>query len=272
MANPEFTHWLVTRFNVKVTNFGPEKLDSSVVDPELMEQRLRLFEEYCFPSVLSQTTKNFTWMIFLDTNTDAEYLRRLDKILESASNVQKIKVDDFQGMLAFLRNAIQQAPAPYVMTSRLDNDDMISKDYIETAQKIFKPVHRMVLNFVTGFELDLEHRYIKYWSDRPKNQFISLIEDRSKPDLLSIYGFPHYSLPEDATLIDHGGGPKWIYTRHAYNYSAQKINARPVFSTKVLKDFPSLTQWRISFVQSGLYAIKWFMKYAIPILKRKLKR
>ena len=272
MANPEFTHWLVTRFNVRVTNFGPEKLDSSVVDPELMEQRLRLFEEYCFPSVLQQTKKNFTWMIFLDSNTDAGYLKRLDKVLDQASNVQKIFVDDFHGMLSYLRDSIQQASTPYVMTSRLDNDDMISQDYIESAQNLFKPVHQMVLNFISGFELDLKNRYIKYWSDRPKNQFITLIEDKSKQNILSIYGFPHYSLPDDATLVDHGGGPKWIYTRHDYNYSAQKINARPVFSTNVLKDFPSLSHWEISYVQTGLYVMRWFIKYAIPILKRKLKK
>jgi hypothetical protein len=68
--------------------------------------------------------------------------------------------------------------ADFVITSRIDNDDMIHKDFINTIQTLFQPVAGHVIDLRTGYQLIIEKRKheILMFTD-PFNPFISLIEN-----------------------------------------------------------------------------------------------
>jgi hypothetical protein len=264
MPDPEFTHYLISRFNIRVKTYGPEPLDSSAIDPFYIQQRLKLFEDYCLPSVRSQVSKNFSWLIYFDVDTDPQLLNRVQQITGSEIPVLLIRVPDFEGMLSDLRERIRVLTTPYVLTTRLDNDDLISENFIAAVQRHFIKTDGLVINFTRGFEIDLNRHYIKKWNDRPKNQFITLMEKRGSEKALTIYGFPHYALPPDLPVLYDRNDYQWAYTRHGYNYSPQKINARPVFQMKRLRSFPFLYNgFSLSFTHTAMYTLQWFAKRTV---------
>ncbi|MGO4891672.1 glycosyltransferase [Flavobacterium sp. W21_SRS_FM6] len=57
-----FQHYVITRFNLRQKDWLASKSNNEVLTDEWMENRLTLFSHYCFPSLLKQSTQNFTWL------------------------------------------------------------------------------------------------------------------------------------------------------------------------------------------------------------------
>src|SRR5687768_2976076 len=130
LTNYMFTHYLITRFNIRVSDRGPEHMNSPEMDLNWLTDRLHLFLKYCVPSVLEQVNKNFTWLIYLDHHTPRSILDQINFLCESAISTELIFIDDYSNLLKDLKEKIKQANSPYVITSRLDNDDIISRSFI----------------------------------------------------------------------------------------------------------------------------------------------
>lgn len=64
-----FEHYLITRFNLPIFFRLRNGNDVRGCDPKYLEERFRIFEEYCLPSVINQTCQNFKWIILFDNNT-----------------------------------------------------------------------------------------------------------------------------------------------------------------------------------------------------------
>ena len=260
MATPDFTHYLITRFNVPVENYGPEKMNSAQMNETMLGQRLSLFQQFCVPSVFSQATYQFTWLIYFDRKTDPAFLEQVRLLTQGPVTVKMVLVESFEEFLKSIREQIQSSPSLYCITSRLDNDDLISQDFIQTVQQRYIPSHRTLINFTHGFEIDLTHHIIKKWTTRYNNQFTSLIESRELSPV-SVYGFSHIAVPEDIGILNIGEMPRWAYTRHEFNFSPQKVNARPVLTTKSLIVFPAIrNQVKISLWNTLGYSRRWFLK------------
>ena len=59
-----FQHFILTRFNLRKKGWDETKSQSKVLTDSWMENRLKLFEQYCYSSIKSQTVKNFEWLVF----------------------------------------------------------------------------------------------------------------------------------------------------------------------------------------------------------------
>ena len=55
----------------------------------MRKDRIKLFKEYCLPSVLGQTDKNFPWIIFFQTNPGPQ-IQSLLKILENYDFIEPV--------------------------------------------------------------------------------------------------------------------------------------------------------------------------------------
>lgn len=257
-----FIHYLITRFNLKITGAGPEGMTSVEMTEEWLDIRLNLFLKYCVPSVLEQTNKNFTWLIYFDKSTPTSITNQISFLQNQFPGTILVFVDDFASMLTDISSRIKSSHSPYVITSRLDNDDLISNSFIEDIQNSFLPEHNLILNFNSGFEFSAWDHVMKKWNNRPHNQFISLIEDVNKLSNGSIYSFPHWKAPRIGRIININGEPHWIYLRHANNYSEQAVRALPVFSKKNLTMFPaSIRHAKLSMINTLWYSIQW-----IPVI------
>ena len=57
-----FKHYIITRFNLS-QRWDKDSLGNKVLDDNWLKNRFQLFENYCFPSLKSQTNKNFEWWV-----------------------------------------------------------------------------------------------------------------------------------------------------------------------------------------------------------------
>lgn len=264
-----FKHYLITRFNIYSTGNGPERMYSPKMDLDWLTARLNLFLKYCAPSILQQTTSNFTWLIYLHPQTPELILNQLKFLEKNKIEIQLIFLPSYELMLEDLIHKIRNASTPFVITSRIDNDDLISKFFIENVQNAFLPEHNRIINFNSGYEYSIVDKVLKRWNTRFKNQFISIIENVKMPDIQSIYGFPHWRPPAGSKICNVPGPAHWTYLRHELNYSDPAITGMPVFiKPKEFELFPdSLSELPLSWWHTFLYSTKWFP----VVFKRRLR-
>ena len=55
-----YKHIILTRFNLQY-----DLLSDIHIQDNWLEERFRLFEQYCFPSIIAQTNQQFDWVILL---------------------------------------------------------------------------------------------------------------------------------------------------------------------------------------------------------------
>lgn len=264
-----YTHYLITRFNVKVTHYGPESMDSPAMDSTWLAARLNLFLNYCAPSVLEQTNKKFKWLIYFDPGTPIAILDKIQFLKKSEIVTEFILIPDYTAMLEDLVKKIKKAPTPFVITTRLDNDDVISNVFINDIQNAARPQHNLIINFTMGYEYNLLKRILTKWNARFQNQFITIIEARDAPDIQSIYGFPHWRPPVNATILNIRGKSYWIYIGHELNYSGLAMTGIPIFiKPEEFKLFPANAgSIRISILNTLRYAMSWLPR----VIRRRLK-
>lgn len=156
-------HYLITEWNV------------DMLDMEWLTARQKLFEKITLPSVMSQTNKNFEWILVSDARTPDEFKVVLDSYpatvfyfdfegfdWESPEfNGSGTKGDimqrsiDLEYIAKPLREFIGEQKTDYVITSRLDNDDGISIDHTDKIQRFAKQYwdgSRFWLNLVRGLK------------------------------------------------------------------------------------------------------------------------
>jgi len=161
-------HFLVTRFNVRVPQWREvDKSGMAVLSTTWMEHRLKLFEQ-TYASVMEQTSTDFTWLVLWDAATPARFL--VDK--PGMTNILVVN------WLADLQARLRQERG-WIITSRLDNDDVILPTFMETIRAAVTK-QKQFLNIPNG-----------WWGDKPvqhnANQFISYVESTRR----SVYHLPH---------------------------------------------------------------------------------
>jgi hypothetical protein len=261
-----FTHYLITRFNIRVSGFGPETMDSSAMDEGWLRERVKLFNTICVPSVIGQRNTNFEWLIYMDPSTSLDEFAHLT---ESTFPVHFIFATDYEDMIKDIRLRIVAAPSSFVITTRLDNDDVISSVFIETIQQSFQPRDKLIINLNAGYDYHSNIHLLTKWNRRYRNNFMSLVEDKNADRLYTVYGFPHWKPPAEAEIVNIEGQPYWIYWRHGMNFSDQEKRGIPVFSKPDPKLFSyTVSSISISWKNTLHYFAVWFPK----MLKRRLSK
>ena len=173
-----FKHLLITRFNLKVETWNKTRNGATVLDKDWMNKRFQIFERFCFPSVLNQSNKNFEWWIYFDESTSEMFKKKILYICEEHSFIKVFFIDGNDELVpSILRTIDSPNRKEFLITSRLDNDDIIHTDFIETVQNLFKPVHKTVIDLRNGFQLEwnLKRSHFRYMTE-DYNHFISLVE------------------------------------------------------------------------------------------------
>ena len=88
-----FKHYLITRFNLRADNWEGTTNNEQLLTDEWMDNRMWLFENFCFPSVIGQTNQNFEWLLFFDSNTKEIYKNRILELVALQSNFKVFFVD-----------------------------------------------------------------------------------------------------------------------------------------------------------------------------------
>ena len=176
-----FQHFLITRFNLKKTDWTTNKKNVAVLTEEWHKNRFKLFTDYCFPSVASQVNKNFIWIVFFDTSTSETYRKIIASLEKEMSNFKPIFIDGMDLFLPSIKEYIENFDEDYIITTGIDNDDCISNFFIDEIQNKFNKQEFMLLDFVDGYTIQTQSEIKIGKKLHQYNPFISLFEKNDNP-------------------------------------------------------------------------------------------
>ncbi|MBN2735788.1 MAG: hypothetical protein JXR70_02325 [Spirochaetales bacterium] len=218
MENNIFDHYVITRFNVRLKKDDMNSLPGI----EWQLNRFSLFEKYCLKAMQNQTNSKYKWFIFFDKNTPDQF----DKAILAYSknkNIEIIYSDEFNPLIVsnLVKQQLQNSKVEYIITTRLDNDDTVSCDFIENIQKNFIKCDEMALNFPIGYAYYQGKLYKHVDRSGP---FISLIE-RITPNLRTVWYAQHRDIGK-LSPISQLDNKVWVQIIHDRNVSNRVKNKR----------------------------------------------
>lgn len=264
-----FTHFLITRFNLvnKIHQWKLDKSQQQVLDQSWLDHRFDLFEKYCFPSVLDQSNKNFQWLLYFDTTTEEKYRQRIEKLVAPYSFIHVLYKDgygDFQEN--HTADCLQlNAGKPYVMTTRLDNDDVIHRDFVAKLQEQFKEQEYQAVNFTKLLIFGLNRKNKLHVEYTFSSHYITLIEKVKEGKIEGCYSKFDREWNKDGKALQIKGKAYCMELIHERNYLndyrgfpvLKKIDLTPFGIDKkvsnTLFDSYFLKPWKMSWFKLLIY-------------------
>lgn len=219
----EFTHVLMTRFNLAT----PGRESALRNRPGWLAGRFELFEKYCLPSVAAQTVPRdaLRWIIYFDEDTPQEFKTRVAE-LQKQTPFEAYYTGLFPGE-GWARSINERfaRETPYLLTTRLDNDDALASDFAERLHQAVtdRGYERGLYNFTNGF---VAGGGALYAMEHPANPFFSAFVPWDEAPLTAPQ-VHHLALESAKSLHQIGGPAAWMQVIHDGNVS-NKIRGRRV--------------------------------------------
>jgi len=212
-----FKHYLITRFNLKNKNWDVTKNNETLLTREWMTHRIGLFSNFCLPSVASQTNTDFQWLLFFDTTTDADFKTEIEALLQPYLHFKAFYIDGMDAFHSSIKSYIAEdsKDSPYIITSRIDNDDCIRKDYIATIQQQFKSQDFMAIDVLKGYSLQVSPDIMLGKKEHIFNPFISLIEKNDTPK--TVWFSDHNMWKKESRRVEIANQRLWMSIIHEKN-------------------------------------------------------
>lgn len=196
IADGKAAHFVLTRFNVRSFYYAGEPTD------EWLQNRLELFRGYCLPTLSKQSADSFTWLVFFDDQSPDWFQREVAK--DAPGNFEAIYVRGAFTAKTVSQAILERSSAPYILTTRVDNDDAVSRDFVAMIQSCFRRQDFEFINLVRGAQYAQKRTYLRPYT---KNPFLTLIE-------CSMDSPPHTVFVEHHYRVDERGPVRNIRTRH----------------------------------------------------------
>ena len=235
-----FAHYLLTRFNVvhrTLNEYALSQRGYIVQTEQWLSRRFDLFEKYCFPSVIQQSNKNFKWLVFFNSCTPKKYKARIEKYASICPMFQPIYIepdgDEIYEAIQFIKKTTN---SDYIITTRIDNDDMIHRNYIQFIQQSFSPSYsNTFLCYRWGYQYNTSRGVLLKFADN-FNHFESRVERRvnlqtvwvkdDRHDLISHYG--NVKLISPAVVKNDSYPGMWIEVVHECNVVNNAGRGKPL--------------------------------------------
>ena len=211
-----YKHIIITYFNaytdyIDYNNISPKKINTY----KYLEQRFKIFEEITLPSIKSQTCQNFEWIIVFNSDTPKKYKDRI-KQLKKEFRFTDLYFEKGEYFNFDLYVSDKYKEYKWFLTTRLDNDDMIGKNYVGKVQKIVeKDDSKKIITFEKGLKYDyINKKYYK--TNRIGNHFLSCFSTCDS----SVYSYEHDSIGKnnsDILYIDSKTDNMWVEVIHDTN-------------------------------------------------------
>ena len=225
-----FDHVLLTRFSAVMAP-GAEPASE-----DWLRYRLAFFYDATYPSVLSQTTQEFEWLVLLDDRCGDGFRADIEVLAEDIFTPVWSHAEFRRDSFAEPVVAATDRPggsAPYLITTRIDSDDAMAVDYLASVQAQFARQERLFVNFTRGVQIDRSGAV--YLSHTLSNPFISLVERREAgrlPD--TVYVAKHARARAHGPIREVRAPVMWAQVVHDLNVS-NIVNA-PRTSPRVVAD------------------------------------
>ncbi len=224
----KIAHYIITRFNLR-----SDASSVRAIDPAWLDRRFALFDQFCLPTIKSQTLLDFRWLLLFDSETPPSARRRIEELAQW-KNISVIFMEagaEDVGRAAVLM--AMQEPPDILLTTRLDNDDGLASDYVETIRRFCDVSERTVLEFPVGYV---------WWEGRAyrdrqlRNPFVTLVEPLhtdSAPTFSTVYRGAHHESYKLGHVVEVSQEPGWLQVVHGGNLANRQRGVRePVSSLR----------------------------------------
>jgi hypothetical protein len=212
-------HFIITRYNLAVPQWYEEN-ENLFESQKWLEKRNDHFLRFCYPSVINQTSNQFTWLIFFQSGTE-HFLKPVLLKLGAHSFIQPIFINGVNELEAYIYENIYKSiceETRKIIMTRLDNDDAIGSKFTYVIQKQARFLEgETILDFKNGLCLDLVSARLTQITFE-LNQFISLIVDVDKFQFgRSIYSFEHLTASKKYPIKQIDSKNLWLQIVHDEN-------------------------------------------------------
>lgn len=213
--------YLLTRFNLKFWRIAKSGMDTR--SQEWLQKRFELFEQYCLPSIASQTYENFSWFCLFSEDTPEKYLQRLVELKKLCPQFYPVLLSDTEtadhcGAIGSLIDKVRQ-PEKTLVTLRIDNDDAIALNFIEKAITFVEDQvePRKIYWFNRGLQYyHKEHVAFSYRFD--PNHYPFMINKHPQDGDLNILAFSHRETHREGFAFKYVDSPEmWMEVVHGDN-------------------------------------------------------
>ncbi len=206
-------HVFLTRFNL------PSRSAETFVRarPSWLEERIALFERYTVPSVRQQTRPGSAWIVYVDPASPAWLLERMEAFREQGVLTpvlrESVSPDELR---ADLRRVAGASAGDVLVTTNLDNDDGLARDFVERLLAADPGEGPTAVYLTRGLVLTTQGavfaRHDRY------NAFCSVREPSASP--VTCWADWHNELHRSMPVVEvDGGSPAWLQIVHGANVS-----------------------------------------------------
>ena len=208
-AGVEFDHLVLTRFSAVFGDGVPP------ADPAWLDYRLGFFIDACLPSMLSQTVRDFRWLVWFDDRCPDDFRADVEQLAAEGGFEPIWTHESFWQDLT--PQVVARSTRPWLVTTRHDSDDALARDFIESVQREVRPVDRLVIDFPVGLQLDRSGAV--YADHLRSNHFVSLLERRTEAPPVTVFVSEHPKLRRHAPIRRVVTEPMWLEVLHGSNVS-----------------------------------------------------
>ena len=240
-------HFILTRFNLRLW-WKEDKCRHAIQTEEWLEERFRLFDIYTWPSVRSQTCQAFKWICLFDEQTPQRWKERVEQYRQEWDGFIPVycnreKTRYFREGFAHLAYKYADKDDPLLLTTYLDNDDCLHREFVEDVQR---RAEKIPMKSVISYEYGLQYYEGMNLAVRipyRNNHFLSYIEPLAK-ECKTVWGFWHFSIFKyknlHVELVSTSKRPMWIEVIHQGNIDndvKMTLCHRPVLQRNCLRDY-----------------------------------
>lgn len=243
-----YKHIILTRFNLQFELGNDIHIQSA-----WLEERFRLFEKYCLPSIVKQTNLNFTWIILSSEQTPTKYKERLLRYAQTYSNIELGYCPYYEDVNILYKEIGEKyvADNDFLLSTRIDNDDMLALDFVQLLQSYIRHLSdKAIITFPRGIQW-FTRENMTYGVSYPQNHFLNFFEPRK--EIHTCLGVDHtkvdpkelIQLKQDAMWCEivHGNNicngyvPKYRYTlkpKKSSSFPVKTTRSKPICQCKFL--------------------------------------
>lgn len=222
----QFDHFLLTRFSAVFAQGEPAQ-------EEWLRYRLGFFVDACWSSVLGQQgAPDFTWLVLFDDRCPDGFRADVESLAAGAFTPiwshEQWSPSIFARAIEARREGLDTAggaAAPWLLTTRLDSDDGIARDFMVAVQREFTPTDGLFIDFPRGIQIDRSGKTYLY--DQLSSPFLTLVERRAAAHPpQTVYAARHARASAWGPVREVMAPPMWVQVIHGGNLLNMTVGSR----------------------------------------------